>query len=207
VKVFINHLYTQLGTTLYRWLTLTYSWLQYITVSTSRFLATDLTHWRFFSFRGHAVARWLALHTWTHSATFSESLAQHNSRLTTHLELRKLIIQVKVSHIVTEGQSISKSWCWAPSGAHDHIFITVWQLRSCLCGAPSLTRWRVCLLFMLLALVSVVVLGSESLGTRDHILLSQIWDFPFRRPLRLTVEVFEPASTRMIDYSQLNSHL
>jgi hypothetical protein len=28
-------------------------------------------------------------------------------------------------------------------------------------------------------------LGSESLGTRDHILLSQIWDFPFRCLLRL----------------------
>jgi hypothetical protein len=28
-------------------------------------------------------------------------------------------------------------------------------------------------------------LGSESLGTRDHIILSQIWDFPFRRLLRL----------------------
>jgi hypothetical protein len=26
-----------------------------------------------------------------------------------------------------------------------------------------------------------VFLGSESLGTRDHILLSQIWNFPFRR--------------------------
>jgi hypothetical protein len=30
-----------------------------------------------------------------------------------------------------------------------------------------------------------ILLGSESLGTRDHILLSQIWDFPFRRLLRL----------------------
>jgi hypothetical protein len=38
---------------------------------------------------------------------------------------------------------------------------------------------------MLLVLASVVFLGSESLGTRDHILLSQIWDFPFRRLLRL----------------------
>jgi hypothetical protein len=27
--------------------------------------------------------------------------------------------------------------------------------------------------------------GPESLGNRDHILLSQIWDFPFRRLLRL----------------------
>jgi hypothetical protein len=39
-------------------------------------------------------------------------------------------------------------------------------------------RGRVYLLYMLLALASVVFLGSESLGTRDHILLSQIWDFP-----------------------------
>jgi hypothetical protein len=53
------------------------------------------------------------------------------------------------------------------------------------CGAPSLTTGRVCLLYMLLALASAVFLGSESLGTRNHILLSQIWDFPFRRLLRL----------------------
>jgi hypothetical protein len=38
---------------------------------------------------------------------------------------------------------------------------------------------------MLLALASVVFLRSESLVTRDHILLSQIWNFPFRRLLRL----------------------
>jgi hypothetical protein len=89
------------------------------------------------------------------------------------------------SHIATDGQSFSKSWCRAPSGAHDQIFITLWQLRSCLCRAPSLARGRVCLLYMLLTLASVVFLGSESLGTRDHILLSQIWDFTFRRLLRL----------------------
>jgi hypothetical protein len=35
-----------------------------------------------------------------------------------------------------------------------------------------LTRGRVCLLYTLMALASVVFLGSESLGTRDHILLS-----------------------------------
>jgi hypothetical protein len=87
------------------------------------------------------------------------------------------------SHIATDGQSVSKSWCRAPSGAHD--LITVWQLRSCFCGAPSLTRGRVCLLYILLALASAILLGSESQGTRDHILLSQIWDFPFRRLLRL----------------------
>jgi hypothetical protein len=42
---------------------------------------------------------------------------------------------------------------------------------------------------MLLALASSVFLGSECLGTRDHILLSQISDFPFRRILRLRVRV------------------
>jgi hypothetical protein len=72
------------------------------------------------------------------------------------------------SHIATDDQSISKSWCLAPSGAHDQIFITLWQLLSWFVGAPSLTRGRVCLLYMLLALVSVVFLGFESLGTRYH---------------------------------------
>jgi hypothetical protein len=50
---------------------------------------------------------------------------------------------------------------------------------------PSLTRGRVCHLYMLLAFASAVFLESESLGTRDHILLSQILVFPFRRLLRL----------------------
>jgi hypothetical protein len=91
------------------------------------------------------------------------------------------------SHIATDGQWISKSWCRAPSEAHDQIFITFWQLRFCFSGAPFLQRGRVCLLYtcMLLVLASVVFLGSESLGTRDHILLSQIWDFRFRLLLRL----------------------
>jgi hypothetical protein len=71
-----------------------------------------------------------------------------------------------------------------PSGAHDQIFITFWQLRFCFYGVPSLTRWRVCLLYTLLALGSAVLLGSQSLCSRDHILLSHVWDFPFRRLLR-----------------------
>jgi hypothetical protein len=40
-------------------------------------------------------------------------------------------------------------------------------------------------LYMLLAITSVVFLESESLGTRDHILLSQILDFPIRCLLQL----------------------
>jgi hypothetical protein len=68
------------------------------------------------------------------------------------------------SHIATEGQSINKPWCRAPSGAHDQICITLWQLRYYSSGAPSLTKGRVCLLYMLLAHASVVFLGSSPLG-------------------------------------------
>jgi hypothetical protein len=72
-----------------------------------------------------------------------------------------------------------------PSGAYDQIFITVRQLRVYWCEAVSLTRGRFCRLQLLLALTSAVTRESESRGTHDHLLLSQIRDFPFRRLLRL----------------------
>jgi hypothetical protein len=52
-----------------------------------------------------------------------------------------------------------------PSGAYDHIFVSVRQLQVCSCGALSLTRGRVCHLQLLLALARAVILESESLGT------------------------------------------
>jgi hypothetical protein len=72
-----------------------------------------------------------------------------------------------------------------PSGTYDQIFSTVRQLRVCWRGALSLTRGRVCHLQLLLVLASTVIFGFESRGTPDHILLSQIRDFPFRRLSRL----------------------
>jgi hypothetical protein len=35
----------------------------------------------------------------------------------------------RVSHVITNGQSVSQSWCRAPSGTHDQIFsrVEVWQ--------------------------------------------------------------------------------
>jgi hypothetical protein len=93
-----------------------------------------------------------------------------------------VVLSESESYITTDGQPASLSCNKAP----------IWGLRPVLyylcdssCGAPSLTRGRVCLLYVLLALASAVFLGSESLGTLDHILLSQIQDFPFRRLLRL----------------------
>jgi hypothetical protein len=89
------------------------------------------------------------------------------------------------SYVTTDGHSASLSWNKAPSGAYDQIFITIRRLRVCWWGALSLTRGRVCRLQLLLALASAVILGSESRGTRDHILLSQIRYFSFGRLLRL----------------------
>jgi hypothetical protein len=127
-------------------------------------------------------------------------------RLMTHLRISKDEWGTKTewsqnqSHIATDGQSISKSWCRAPSGDLDQIFISLWQSRSCLYGAPSLTRGRFCVLYTLLGLASAVFLGSESFGSRDHNLLSQFFRLPFSTPpttRRFTVEVFDPASTRV----------
>jgi hypothetical protein len=52
------------------------------------------------------------------------------------------------------------------------------KLRVCYFVAPSLTRGRVCNLLLLLVLNRAVPLGSESLGTQDHILLSQVLRLP-----------------------------
>jgi hypothetical protein len=73
-----------------------------------------------------------------------------------------------------------------PSGAYDQIFITIRQLRVRWYVALSLRRGRVCLLQLLLALASGVILGSESRVVRDNIFVSQIRDFLFRRSPRLT---------------------
>jgi hypothetical protein len=123
--------------------------------------------------------------------------------------------------------TVSRPVClgiYNPPGAQDQIFITVRQMQVS-CGALSLTRRRVWHLQLLLVLASEVILGSESRGTHDHILLSQIrespslegrspylylpgtvWPgytpghrVPFSSPSttrRATVEVFEPTSKR-----------
>jgi hypothetical protein len=91
-------------------------------------------------------------------------------------------VQVQVTLRLTVIQSVNLG---GELGAHAQIFITVERHGFVVCGAPSLTRGWACLLYKLLALASAVFLASESLVTHDRILLSQIWDFPFRRLLRL----------------------
>jgi hypothetical protein len=89
------------------------------------------------------------------------------------------------SSVTADRQSASLSWNKAPIRGLRPDFITVRHLRSCWYGALSLTRGLVWRIQLLLVLAGALNLESESLGTRDLILLSQIWDFPFCRLLRL----------------------
>jgi hypothetical protein len=127
--------------------------------------------------------------THLHSAKLKTELPESVSNreliwLELHFKKLKPVSQSK-SHIAADSESVSKFWCRVPSGAHAQIFVTVWQLRSSFSVAPSLTRVRVCLLYMLLVLASAVFLVSESLGIRNHILISQIWGFLLRLLIRL----------------------
>jgi hypothetical protein len=48
------------------------------------------------------------------------------------------------SHVMTDDQSVSKSWIRAPSGSRDRTLISVWYLLFYRCRAPPMTRGRVC---------------------------------------------------------------
>jgi hypothetical protein len=51
--------------------------------------------------------------------------------------------QLEFSHITTDSQSVSQSvsmsWCWAPSGSHDQMFVTVDDYCCVFVGCPL---WR-----------------------------------------------------------------
>jgi hypothetical protein len=80
----------------------------------------------------------------------------------------------KSKYVTTDGQSASLPWCQTPIWDPWPIFplLIFRQLRVCWCGAPSLSRSRVCSLQYLLDIVSAAFLRSESHETHVHILLS-----------------------------------
>jgi hypothetical protein len=118
---------------------------------------------------------------------------------------------------------VSRSVCLDvkhPSGAPRPGFCYCQTVADLLMWGALLMRGRLCRLQLLLVLASAVILGSESRGTHDQILLPQILDSPSLEDQALylyppgtgwplhrvtfssphttrmaTVEVFEPAST------------
>jgi hypothetical protein len=144
------------------------------------FIGTSLPLQSIVTAHNQWVSKIRSIPYWTTSA-FSSTATDWNDGSLTNLSL-------SLSLSLMSRPTVSRPVCLGikhPSGAYDKLFITVWQLRVCWYGVFSLTKGRVCRLQLLLALASAVILGSESLETRDHILLSQIGDFPFRHLLRL----------------------
>jgi hypothetical protein len=124
----------------------------------------------------------LKLHTWTLNCT----------------ALNGWIVKVKVTLQLTVSQWVILS-VERRLGAYDQIFIARWQLRSYFSEVPSLTRGRVCLLYILLALAIVVFQVRVSWDSWSYFTVSYL-RLPFSSPpttRRVTVEVFEPASTRV----------
>jgi hypothetical protein len=108
------------------------------TVFTNRILATDLhlSHYHFKSLAKsslHRLIPFLPLFcNWKFRrldslpllpSSYSGRLASRNSTLHSRLHTLTTWSHQSQSHIATDCQSISKSWCWAPSGAHDQTFL------------------------------------------------------------------------------------
>jgi hypothetical protein len=103
---------------------------QPVTVSTSSFLVTALT------------------------VEILQLPRSRHCRLATNLTTELTQVKVKVTLRLTVGQSVSKSWCRAPSlGVEPHLglmtrYLVLFDSYGLVffCGAPSLTRGRVSLL-------------------------------------------------------------
>jgi hypothetical protein len=102
--------------------------------------------------------------------------------------------------MATDGQSVIKSWCRAPSGAHDQIFITILQLGSCfLWGAISDERTGLSFVYAACPCQRSLSWVRVPCDSRPYFTVSDL-RLPFSSPpttRRVTVEVFDPASTQV----------
>jgi hypothetical protein len=109
-------------------------------------------------------------------AQLTPRLADISHQTSTLLTTRFSRNQVKVTLRLTVSQSVRGSW--------PDIYYSLTVTLLFLWGALSDERTGLSFVYAA-SPRQVAFLGSESLGTRDHILLSQIRDLPFRRLLRL----------------------
>jgi hypothetical protein len=89
------------------------------------------------------------------------------------------------SYVTTDGQLARLSWNKAPMWGLRPDFYYCQTIAGLLMWSALSDERTGLPLKLLLVLASAVIFGSESRVIRDHILLSQIRDFPFRRLLRL----------------------
>jgi hypothetical protein len=129
--------------------------------------------------------------------TVSDSRLPFSSLPTTHRVTVKLFdpastretLTVTIqSELLYDLRSTANQFVFAPNPLRLTARIFCFQLNTCDRGPyiiSSLTRGWFCQLQLLLDLASAFILGSESRGARDNVLMSQILDFPFCRLLRL----------------------
>jgi hypothetical protein len=100
-------------------------------------------------------------------------------------------------------------------GINTHLGLTtrslllVWHLRSCSSGAPSLMRGSVCLFMCCWPSPAQSFSGTIPLGL-ETIFYCLAFEISFSSPpttLRVTVEIFDPASTRVILYADSESYV
>jgi hypothetical protein len=119
---------------------------------------------------------------WKISNGMQDLVMQALSLISRRDKLKSLLmskVKFKVTLRLTVSQSVSLG-VELHLGLMARYLLLVDSYGLVFCRASSLTRGRVCLLYMMLTLASAAFLGSKSLGTRAHTLLSQISDFPFR---------------------------
>jgi hypothetical protein len=114
------------------------------------------------------------------------SYVSNRERVHSYIHLRQPCLQSQ-SYFMTGGlPPMSLSWQRAPWNSRPEFIFS--QLNTCGHSpytTSSLMRGWVCLSKSLLTIPSTFILGSKSRETHNHILLFQIWDFPFCRLLRL----------------------
>jgi hypothetical protein len=116
---------------------------------------------------------------WAHTRTSYLTSPHSTELLTTDCRVKSQ------SYFTTGGlPPVSSSWRQAPwDSRHSNFFfqLNTWGYSPYV--TPSLTRGWVCRLKLLLVLASAVILGSESRGSHDHILLFQIRDLEGHVPV------------------------